>query len=552
METRSCLDRARLCGLGEEILVLVVRHASSEQLTDWLKLPLELSTGKVDFLASPSECCHLRRKGEEVLFLVMERASPSQWFKWLQIPLEHAILAGKSLMVETLLAAGGASVRPGNRGDEDTKEKDNDTSSDDGPPIDVIELTAEGGREIERIDRTVSTSCCSALRRCPPPLGLGPEPRTQERAGLSCAETTVALGSCCTPAPEEGVDNSSWLSSSGDRGPPNLLVAASTGQDGRDGTLFPPRSATSGAENEADAPFLNQDPAATASSPGNADSISLHRATMARDLIGMRQLLHGGVDRNATDLWSCTALHRASEQKAAEPVRLLLAAGLDVRARDMEGYSPLHFAAARGAETAIVDLLAAGACLSDQGLNGDSPLHSAVRFLSLATVRILLESDASESALNFAGHTPAEVTGVLPDGREIENQPAPLTAQEINGLLATAPAQRKLRSWKRRAWLVMLRSRAQSMAVAAESMKATDVGLADGEGDLNATGTAEQNTAEAVLPAMPWECCVEGGNSSRDKCDDEAQAEKSGFCSLINQTIGLTEEGVFQKVAGFL
>ena len=294
----------------------------------------------------------------------------------------------------------------------------------------------------------------------------------------------------------------------------------------------------------------------------------------------MLELLAAGVDRNATDLWSCTALHRAAEQAegSAEHVRLLLAAGLDVRAKDMEGYTPLHFAAARGAETAIVDLLAAGSCLAERGINGDTPLHSAVRFLSLATVRILLESDADEGAVNGDGHTPLDVTGVLPDGRDIENQPDPLVAEGIKALLKAAPQQRKTRTWKRRGWIVMLRARRQAQAalelaeaartgclvvvrdevkvdVSVNVSAAAAVAAAGGDGDADTAefcgggggggescGERGENGCDVVVAEG---CDVGGGEAA-------ATEEDGGFSELVEQTTLLAEEGVFQKVVQFL
>jgi len=279
----------------------------------------------------------------------------------------------------------------------------------------------------------------------------------------------------------------------------------------------------------------------------------------------MRDLLAAGVDRNATDLWSCTALHRAAEQAeqdgSAEPVRLLLAAGLDVRAKDMEGYTPLHFAAARGAETAIVDLLKAGSCLAERGNNGDTPLHSAVRFLSLATVRILLESDADESARNGDGHTPRDVTGVLPDGRDIENPPDPFVAEGIYALLDDAPRQRKNRIWKRRGWIVMLRARAQAKAALelAERVKTGCLVVMREE-----SGAAAGSSGDA-----PATCCggdggggdggggdvgaSDGGDVAAEKCcGGGTTSGNCEFSELVDQTTLLPEEGLFQKVVGYL
>ena len=526
----------------------MVQHAPPAQLTGWLKLPIELSEGDADFLLKPNECCQVRRKGEQVLTIVMERASPKQWCKWLQTPLEHALRARNSFLVKQLIAAdptahaihsyrASASVSPGASGS---------ASGNDG--------RREAGKVAGGVRLTSARSSCFK------------PPEDANAATASAATAGTASGasqrSCCP----SGVPPAACR----ERSPRNDLPT-----ERRETSAVVGCAPVSCGDANLDLPNSMQNMGGAAALV-NPDELCLHRATMARDLVRMRQIIGGGVDRNATDLWSCTALHRAAEQDDAEPLRLLLAAGLDARARDMEGYSPLHFASARGVGAAIVDLLAAGSCLSDRGLNGDTPLHSAVRFLSESTVRILLESDADENAKNCEGHTPADVTGVLPDGREIENQPDPLMAQSILAMLAAAPAQRKLRTWKRRAWLVMLRARAQAEALEA----AVDLGVRVAE-DVGLTqptdhAAAENDDVDDTLRCVPTKCCGSGSDASTGDVSavsvsggavsagdggcgggagvlkEEGDVADSELSNLVDQTTGLAEAGVFQKIVRFL
>lgn len=572
MERGDCADRGVLHGLGEEILILVVQHAPPAQLTDWLKLPLELSEGDADFLLKPNECCQVRRKGEEVLTVVMERASSKQWCKWLQIPLEHAQRAQKALLFEQLLAAGAtpnainmyrASVNasPGARGG---------ASGGNGGRRGVGKMAGCSPRV--RMG-TVRSSCCKP-------------PEDTPAATVSAVTVSAVTISAATASATTAAAAAATASAASQRSCCPDVVPPADRRERRPRCGLPAErretsSAASSGAAERDLPLLDTvidvDGAAAL-----VNSDKLHRATMARDLVRMRQILDGGVDRDATDLWSCTALHRAAEQDDAEPVRLLLAAGLDVRARDMEGYSPLHFASARGATTAIVDLLAAGSCLSDRGLNGDTPLHSAVRFLSLPTVRILLSSGADENAKNCEGHTPADVTGVLPDGREIENQPDPLMAQSILTLLAAAPAERKLRAWKRRAWLVILRARAQAEVLEAPVDLGVRVAEAVGPTLPADHAAAEIDSVDDALCCALTKCCgsvgdanargVSGGAVKAGAVADDVVSggdngcggggagvveEKGGvtdseLSNLVDQTTGLAEEGLFQKIVRFL
>ncbi|CAM9676297.1 unnamed protein product [Laminaria digitata] len=469
--------------------------------------------------------------------MVMERASPKQWCNWLQIPLEHAIRARKWILVEQLIAAG---------------------SRLHGLPADALYIYGDSG--------TVSPGASGRGGASGGGGGSGGgrreggqlEGATAAGASSSAAATGAAAAAAAVSAAASAASQRSCCPS----GVPPPAACCERRETSTAAPRRRPAVAVIGCATAASVPVIDL---AGATALVNSDELCLHRATMARDIIRMRQIIAGGVDRNATDLWSCTALHRAAEQDDAEPVRLLLAAGLDVRARDMEGYSPLHFASARGAATAIVDLLAAGSCLSDRGLNGDTPLHSAVRFLSLPTVRILLASDADENAKNCEGHTPADVTGVRPDGREIENQPDPLMAQSILALLKAAPAQRRLRTWKRRAWLVMLRARAQAEALEA----AVDLGVR-ATGNVGLTppadhpAAAENESVDESLRCVPANAggCGDGGSGGggcgggggggvvgEEKGDVMAGSELS---NLVDLTTGLAEEGVFQKIVRFL
>ena len=448
-------DRDLLRGLGEEILVLMVMGTNREQLTEWLKLPLELSRSKEeeegDILLKPTECCEIRRQGEALLEIVVKLATPDQWYKWLQMPLGCARRNRQRVLEEHLLAAiaGSSGVYPATRHGVPPR-----LSFAAGPPAD---------------------SDC----KCPTPDGLdGAAVAVATSPSLDDASPEIVVA----PAPSEQVESTSESTTSYSSSPVTVIS--------------PPRQ--------------SQQVQPTRGALVESDELSLHRATMARDLPRMRKLLAGGVDRNAKDLWSCTALHRAAEQNVAEPVRLLIAAGLNVESRDMEGYTALHFAAARGAEEAIVHLLAAGASLNDRGLNGDTPLHSAVRFLSLSTARMLLEADADEQAKNYDRKTPLQVTGVLPDGREIENEPDPLTAQGIRHLLFAAPARRRFRIWKRRGWFVMLRGRLHARSLQKDEVSETGTVLSEGKGeesgDDGGVAVAEEEL-EKKMPSGPEKCC---------------------------------------------
>lgn len=569
----SAFDRASLRGRGEDLLVIVLKRSNRAQLKEWLGLPLVLSPD-AKYLLQPRQCCEVRRKGEDILEFVMLRASDEQWCRWLRLPLEQAAEAGKGWLVEPLLAAGAGLAGAVGAGRKEAGGKGAGTAAGAAaaaspgphkPSCGSGGGGCSGGGSAPLSPSAVSTPASSSCSHTPHRTPV--EQQHQADVDFPWAGGYPSTPSSCSTGPPSlppgGGEPSPSPGCSRNVGSQAPLSSPRCRSPGASSSPSPSSSSCSTSSNGSDhassphIPAASPFPTAAAIASVASDPLCLHRATMARDAGLMRELLAAGVDRNAVDLWDCTALHRAAEQeRSAEHVRILLAAGLNVRARDMEGYSPLHFAAARGAETAVVDLLAAGSCLSDRGNNGDSPLHSAVRFLSLPTVRILLDSDADEAAVNDDGQTPRDVTGVHPDGRPLENQPGPVVPRQIIALLDAAVLRRK---WKRRGWLVMLWARTQRQA-ALELVEAERAGclvivrkedegaaVAAGGGDAEA-GPCRSGAGDGGEPENG--CGGDGGGCGGGAAVPERN--KSEFHELVKQTTLLTEEGVFQKVVQFL
>lgn len=539
----GCGDRERLHGFGNEILVLVVTGTTRQQLTEWLTLPLKLAEEEADLLLRPTECCQIRRQGEALLQIVVERATPEQWYKWLQIPLECA-RRNSQLALEGHLLSAGARENPTRfvchyEGKSSVARGDS-SSQGSPPPVDSCCKSPKSPTS----EKPTSEAATSTASRVAAPSS--PNARSLDTGASSpsfcCGETPKK----CSVTVKERNSSTRLMSSSSSAG-------------------FHPSSRSA----DDNLPIIDRGAGALI----EGDKLALHRATMARDLPRMRKLLADGVNLNAKDLWSCTALHRASEQNIAEPVRLLIAAGINIGARDMEGYTALHFASARGSEEAIVHLLAAGASLNDRGLNGDTPLHSAVRFLSLSTARMLLEADADEQATNNDGETPLQVIGVLPDGREIENHPDPLTAQGIRHLLFAAPARRRFRIWKRRAWLVMLRTRVHetlleedpcSQLIEEKCGDAEVNAVTEAVGEVKMTSSCQTGNGSGVECSSSVDGDALGGDSecAPDVVGGAAQQEEDGTqvdapenhasFELITRTAGLPEDGLFQAIVRYL
>lgn len=590
-------ERGVLSGMGEEILLLVSQASPTQLITDWLNL----YAGDIpiySLLSNRNECCGLRRQGEELLSVVMDRATPDQWMKWLQIPLEQARLAGKTSLVDNIVAAG-AKVATQEGGSSAHARSSVCRAPTTGgvagaasAPPSARRCTSWSGGEGSGARLAPVSLCCKPLvvirapvSGCSSPTLCSSEPAASApRVALTWSPT--AASSCCpsyspcsgAAAAMQGVPaNPTSSTCCGGAGSVQVMSMANNRHEGSGrgsggaaaGAATAAAAAVAapaavGPNDTADLPFP-EDAASVAALLD--ENLSLHRAAMARDVNRLRDLLtRGRIEKNATDLWRCTALHRAAEQDGEEVMRLLIDAGLDVGARDMEGYSPLHFAAARGASNCIVHLLRAGAQVSDRGLNGDTPLHSAVRFLSLSTVRLLLEWDADDMAENGEGHTPMQVTGVLPDGRDIEDAPDPLAAQNIFTALQDAPADRRFRNWKRRAWIVMLRARAQ--ANLEQSSKAAVVRIDDGTcmivgmcvgGSLKA-GRENSRESSGYTGLEKLEKTVRCGLGSGVGCGaggccggaHGVREEDEVFVKAVKRTLGLAEYGIFTKIVTFL
>ncbi|CAM9813257.1 unnamed protein product [Ectocarpus sp. 8 AP-2014] len=209
-------------------------------------------------------------------------------------------------------------------------------------------------------------------------------------------------------------------------------------------------------------------------------------------------LLDAGADKNcADDHMGATPLHLAAYNSLLRIMNTLVAAGVDVNARDDDGNTALHVSARAGKDahghlTVMETLLASGADVNIATNDGDTALHFAVESaVSVDMTRLLLLRGADENALDSGGRTPAQV----------------------RLLLDRAPADRR---WRRRGWLVMLRSR---------TLKAGEAGCEGGDGGYAGARSVKQR----------------GGDGR----------EVSDLVSVVAK-LGVVEKDVFCSVVPFL
>ncbi|CAN0332580.1 unnamed protein product [Ectocarpus sp. 12 AP-2014] len=286
---------------------------------------------------------------------------------------------------------------------------------------------------------------------------------------------------------------------------------------------------------------------------------------------------HGG-EVNACDHDGFTALHAAAQHDHAGAIDALVKAGAVVELRENSGLTPLAFAACNSSCKAMHALFQHGAQVGVRDNEGYTPLHQACweRWVGLeAAVDMLLRWGADETSLNNNGASPADfLDGKY--GKVIGHNPAP--QDEIDRtrlLLSRAPADR---AWRRRGWLVMLRSRDSKAREGkcrssgghdhghggevggSEMARSEDMAGADYDrprttrrgagGEVEAGGGEEVQDIAAGLLGLGRKSVVH--TASNDRCVVGAEGGDEGLRLEVLLLLGLGLDGVFRTVVGFI
>jgi ankyrin repeat protein len=139
-------------------------------------------------------------------------------------------------------------------------------------------------------------------------------------------------------------------------------------------------------------------------------ALAAERATLAdaaerRDQAGVRTLLKGGVDVNATQPDGTTALHWAAYHDDADTASLLMKAGANVNAANRYGVPPLALACTNGNAAVVRLLLEAGADANAATRGGETVLMMAARSGSVDAVKALLVRGAKHDSRERRGQT---------------------------------------------------------------------------------------------------------------------------------------------------
>lgn len=215
-----------------------------------------------------------------------------------------------------------------------------------------------------------------------------------------------------------------------------------------------------------------------------ADRTHLHRAAQRGDIGAVRALVQA-VDVNLRGGWRVESpLHAASRAGNSDVITCLVGAGAQTEVRDRNNDTPLLLAAWLGHSDAVAKLLASGARVDADGIPR-SALHCACMQGHADCVSELLRGGADENVEDEDGNTPAQVIGTMSESLERAEDVA-----LIHEMLRRAPADR---AWRRRGWLVLLRSRdvaeaslfaarPPSMAVTTRSAARRGAGISDADG----------------------------------------------------------------------
>lgn len=263
----------------------------------------------------------------------------------------------------------------------------------------------------------------------------------------------------------------------------------------------------------------------------------LDRAAHNRSMGVVRSILRHGVDITETDSDGITALHRAADGNLQSldnsgTVRILLKAGADIEAKTNASSTPLDCAVngQYASSDTILALLEGGAAVNARLALGKTPLHTACRCSNADAVELLLRWGADETLTDEDGRTAGDMVGWWDesdsdddDGEEYSgDRQHRADDQRIRDMLARAPADR---SWRRRGWLVLCRSRPDQVELAVTSNRRRSSANANAKG-------ARMNEGGSV-----------GDGTGGDTVD---------FARLIMNVVELDADAIFRLVVGFL
>ena len=499
----------------------------------------------------------------EIFKLLSFGATPEQWAEWLRPPLEHAATRGNLDLVTRLLKAGahgGAGWR-GCRGRTLL-----DAAALGGNPDVVAALLQAGCRPDAKVVSVTSKRSalhvavvCGEKEVARKLILAGANVKYIDPADQCSPLHVAAAGAHDDIVTDLLISGASPHVGDAVLGRKPLHVAAAMGHAKVASVLLENAAHVDALDDEEESALM------LASHNGHLSTVKVllaagarvsHRGEGARTALDMAAgnghvgvvnvLLEHGGDVNWVDDCGWTALHWAASSNHAATADALLDAGAAVDAEAGGSFTPLQFAAGANCTEAVVALLCRGADANKPtSVRLRTPLHRVcqVKMVGLEkTVDLLLRWGASETAVDGDGKTPVD----LLEGRRMSSTPCSAAEKErVRVLLARAPADR---AWRRRGWLVMLRSRAERERLALpggdgsssrSSSNRTEGGCSSNKvGRADAAGDRGGNT---------------GGRRAGCAGVERSKAAAAGSLSCwVAALVDLESQGLFRAIVGFL
>ncbi|CAM9834977.1 unnamed protein product [Ectocarpus fasciculatus] len=184
-------------------------------------------------------------------------------------------------------------------------------------------------------------------------------------------------------------------------------------------------------------------------------------------------------------------------------------------------------------------LLERGASLKEEDNDGNMALHNLCRIRRegvAAVVDLLLRWGADENALNGQNMDPA----YLLQDQYYESDWHVCSRDELDRAILLLARAQEDRAWRRRRWVVMLRSRAKAA-------RASRDGIISGGG--RGSSVADHGLEEGLKVARRENEATCGGGV---RSQDNGESGCGSFSGLMEVVLGLETETVFRTIVGFL